>query len=281
MRNRPPIDPARLIGHVDISNDDYHAGPGISKSHLDVVAEQSMLHYWQQYVNPNRPPAETTDALVIGSATHSAILEPDLFTSEYVESPSFNMRTKDGKQMFANFVEENPGKQILHPEDYKTCLDIRDAVYRHPVAPGLLKNGKSEQSFYVVDQETGELIKCRFDFLQDGGAIALDVKTAKDASPRGFGKDAANYRYDIAPAWYFDVLRQLYGEVPKHWVWLVVEKVAPFAIGIYYARPADIIRAHECARRDFNRIVLAKKENHWPDYGWEAQPLEFPGWMKR
>jgi exodeoxyribonuclease VIII len=275
------LDLTRLIGHVDISNDDYHAGPGVSKSHLDVVAEKSMLHYWQMYVNPNRPAQQAKDHFVIGQATHAAILEPDLFTSEFVESPSFNMRTKDGKQMFANFVEENPGKQILHPEDYKMCLDIRDAVYRHPVAPGLLKNGKTEQSFYVVDQETGELIKCRFDFLQDGGAIALDLKTTKDASPRGFAKDAANYRYDIAPAWYFDVLRQLYGEVPKHWVWLAIEKVEPFALGIYYAKPEDIMRAHETARRDFNRIVIAKKEESWPDYGTEALPLEFPGWMKR
>lgn len=276
-----PIDPARLLGHVDISNDDYHASAGVSKSHLDVVAEQSLLHYWQQYVNPNRLPEEKKEHFVIGHATHAAILEPDLFTSQFVKSPSFNMRTKDGKQMFAHFVEENPGKQILHPEDYQTCLDIRDAVYRHPVAPGLLKNGKTEQSFYVVDQETGELIKCRFDFLQDGGAIALDLKSTKDASPRGFAKDAANFRYDIAPAWYFDVLKQLYGEIPKHWVWLAVEKVPPFALGIYYARNDDILRAHDCARRDFNRIVLAKKEDFWPDYGTTVEALEFPSWMKR
>ncbi|HEX7906737.1 MAG TPA: PD-(D/E)XK nuclease-like domain-containing protein [Paraburkholderia sp.] len=276
-----PTQPEKLHGKVDISNDDYHAGPGISKSHLDEVADKSMLHYWQKYINPNRPPELEKDHLLVGQATHAAILEPDLFTSQFVESPAFNMRTKDGKQMFANFVEENPGKQILHPEDYKMCLDMRDAVYRHPVAPGLLAGGKTEQSFYVTDKETGELIKCRFDFLQDGGALAVDLKSTKNASRTGFARDAANFRYDIAPAWYFDVLRQLYGEVPKHWVWLAIEKEPPFAIGIYYARPADVARAHECARRDFNRIVTAKKENHWPDYGQEALPLDFPSWMKR
>jgi hypothetical protein len=276
-----PIQLENLHGHIQISNDDYHAGPGISKSHLDEVAEKSLLHYWQKYINPNRPPAEEKDHLIVGQATHVAILEPDLFTSEYVESPAFNMRTKDGKLMFANFVEENPGKQILHPEDYKMCLDLRDAVYKHPVAPGLLSGGETEQSFFVNDKETGELIKCRFDFLKHGGGLAADLKTAKNASPSGFARDAANFRYDIAPAWYFDVLRQLYGEVPKHWVWLVIEKEPPFAIGIYYARPADIERAYECARRDFSRIVKAKKDNHWPDYGEQALPLEFPGWMKR
>ncbi|SAK98520.1 exonuclease VIII [Caballeronia pedi] len=271
----------RLQGLVDLSNDDYHAGPGVSKSHLDVIAEKSPLHYWNTYLNPDRLPPEQKSDFLLGSAAHSAILEPDLFESSFVKSPAFNMRTKDGKQMFADFVQENPGKQILTPDDYQTCLDIRDAVYRHPTAPGLLSGGKPEQSFFVDDAETGELIKCRFDYLQDGGALAIDVKTTRNAHPRSFGKDAANFRYDIAVAWYFDVLRQLYNETPKYWVWLAIEKEPPYAIGLYYAKTEDILRAHDSARRDFMRIVNCKRANEWPDYGWTAEPLDFPTWMKR
>ncbi|MEX3764437.1 PD-(D/E)XK nuclease-like domain-containing protein [Paraburkholderia phenoliruptrix] len=268
-------------GLVEITNDAYHAGPGISKSHLDAIAEQSPLHYWYEYENPDRPPREETEALCLGSAIHSAILEPDLFTKNYIASPPFNRRTNDGKKMFADFCEENQGKGILLPAEYDMCIATRDAVHRHPVAAGLLRNGRAEQSFYAYDQETGELIKCRFDFLHDGGGMAIDLKSANSAAPARFAKDAANFRYDIAPAWYFDVLRQLYGERPKHWVWLVVEKEPPYAVGLYYARVEDIERAHNAARRDFMRIVNCRRANDWPDYAHNIDPLELPAWAKR
>jgi PDDEXK-like domain of unknown function (DUF3799) len=271
----------QLIGHVEISNDDYHAGPGISKSHLDVIAEKSPLHYWFKYLNPDREIEEPTDAMELGTAIHAAILEPDLFTSNFVVSPAFNMRTKDGKQMFADFRNENPGKQILTPDDFKVCLAIRDRVHTNPVAAGLLTGGKSEQSFFAKDPETGELIKCRFDYLQDGAGMALDVKSTRDASKRAFAKDAANLRYDIAVAWYFDVMKALYGEAPRHWVWLAVEKTPPYAVGIYFAKPDDIERARDEARRNFMTIVNCRQANYWPDYAESVEPLDMPGWLKR
>src|SRR3546814_1967815 len=77
----------RPHGLVEISNDDYHAGPGISKSHLDSIAPelgQAPLHYWHKYVNPERERAEPTAAMVLGTAIHTAILEPDLLNQTVV-----------------------------------------------------------------------------------------------------------------------------------------------------------------------------------------------------
>lgn len=269
------------LGLVEISNEEYHAGPGVSKSHLDVIADKSPLHYWHKYLNPQRKPEEPTEAKRLGSAIHAAILEPDLFESAYVVTPPFNRRTKEGRALYEEFVAENAGKAIITPEDREICLAIRDRVHTHPVARGLLTGGKAEQSFYARDPETGELIKCRFDYLHDGGGMALDVKSTKDAGKVSFARDVANYRYDIAPPWYFDVLDILYGEVPKHWVWLAFEKEPPYAIGVYYAPPAMIDRARETARRDFMRIIECKRANYWPDYGESVEPLEMPGWVKR
>jgi exodeoxyribonuclease VIII len=270
-----------LHGLIEISNEDYHAGPGISKSHLDVIAGSSPLHYWYKYLNPKRVLDEPTDDMKLGTAIHSAILEPDLFTSNYVVSPAFNKRTKDGKAMFAQFCEENPGKQILLPDDYQTCLAIRDRVHTHPLVSGLMTGGKTEQSFYTTDPGTGELIKCRFDFLHDSGAYALDVKSARDASPTEFGRAVANFRYDIAVPWYFDILDLLYGEVPQHWMWICFEKTEPYAIGVYFAKSEDIARARETAHRDFMKIVSCKQANHWPDWSDEPLPLDMPTWVKR
>lgn len=269
------------LGLVEQSNEDYHRGPGVSKSHLDAIAGLSPLHYWHKYLNPNREPEEPTPAKVMGTAVHGAILEPDLFPSVTAVAPAdINRRTNAGKAEWEAFLKENAGKTILTADDYKVCLGIRDAVHRHPIAAGLLTGGKAEQSFYAVDSETGELIKCRTDYLHDSGAMIVDVKTTDDASPTGFGKSAANYRYPLQTAWYNGVLDSCFGEHPQDWVFLAVEKVEPYAIGIYFMEPDVVARAHLAARRDFLRIVEHKRANHWPDYGATPLPLSLPSWSK-
>lgn len=268
------------IGLVECTNDEYHSGPGISKSHLDAIAGKSPLHYWHKYINPERKRNPPTPAMIMGSAVHSAILEPDLFPSEYVESPGFDRRTKNGKADAEAFEQANAGKVVLGPDDYATCLAVRDAVHRHPVASGLLHGGKAEQSFYAVDEETGELIKCRTDYLHDSGAMIVDVKTTDDASPSGFGKSAANYRYPMQTAWYNHVLDTAFGEHPANWVFLAVEKEPPFAIGIYVTEADQVERAAIAARENLLRIAECKRSGRWDDYGITPQGLLLPAWAK-
>jgi exodeoxyribonuclease VIII len=269
------------LGLVERTNEQYHQGPGISKSHLDLIAQSSELHYWHKYLNPEREAEEPTPALVLGSAVHSIILEPDLFTSQYVPNPGIERRSNAGKAEWAAFVEEHKGKTILTDEQYQTCLQVRDAVYRHPVASGLLRQaGQSEQTFYAIDSETGELIKCRLDRLPDSGAMILDVKTTDDASPGGFARSCANFRYPVQSAWYKDVLDAAVGGHPEDFVFIAVEKSPPYAIGVYFVDYTDEQRGRLAARRDLQRIVNAKRANYWPDYGAEIRPLQMPTWWK-
>lgn len=269
------------IGLVQMSNDDYHAAPGYSSSHIKDAMGRSLLHFWYDHVRPDREPEEPKKHLDFGTATHTAILEPDLLDQACVESPSFNLKSPAGRAERDKFAEENAGRIVLTPDEFKAVLAIRDRVHTHPVVSGLLTGGKAEQSFFAIDPETGELVKCRPDYLQENGFAMIDVKSTKDAGPEAFGKDGGNYKYDISVPWYFDVLDYLYGEVPQHFIFLAIEKEPPYAMGLYYAKPKDIERARESARRNFARIINAKRTNHWPDYAEEVLPLDLPGWVKR
>ncbi len=266
------------LGLVEQDNDAYHSGLGISKSHLDTIAGASPRHYWHKYLNPDRERDAPTPAMVLGTAIHSAILEPDLFTSEYVADPGINRRTNAGKAEYEAFVAENAGKTVLDDDQMQACLAVRDAVHMHPVAGGLLTGGRAEQSFYAIDPETGELVKCRVDYL--AGDLIVDVKSTEDASPTGFAKSCANFRYPHQVAWYRDVLDSAFGEHPQHWVFLAVEKKPPYAVGIYFPHSEDVRRAREACRRDLMRIIECKRSGQFPDYGIEALPLEMPGWWK-
>ncbi len=283
------------LGLVEMTNDQYHAGPGISKSHLDAIAGKSPRHYYQKYLAPDRQRSEPTAAMLQGSAIHSAILEPDMFPTEYVAAPDDAPKRPTSRQVnakkpsgdtlmaidfWAEFDAKHRGKTVLDAEAYASCLAVRDAVWSHPVASGLLQGGKSEQSFFAHDEATGELIKCRTDYLHDSGAMIVDVKSTEDASPDGFGKSAANFRYTIQPAWYNKVLDKAFGEHPEHWVFLAVEKQPPYAIGVYFIEPDQLARAEIAAARDYARIVEAKRSGNWHDYAVTPMPLALPTWCR-
>jgi len=44
-----------------ITNEEYHADPAVSASHLHMVAK-SPYHYWSRYLDPNRPPEKPRTA---------------------------------------------------------------------------------------------------------------------------------------------------------------------------------------------------------------------------
>lgn len=270
------------MGLVDCTNEEYHEGPGVSKSHLDVIAGKSPRHYWARYLDPNRQPEEPTPAKILGTAIHSILLEPDLFAKAYVPNPGIERRSNAGKAEWAAFQQENAGKVIVTDDQYQACLAVRDAVYFDPLAGKLLRApGKAEQSFWAIEPDSGELIKCRYDYLHEGGSTAVDVKSTEDASPAGFGKSVWNYRYFLQPPWYYDVLDILYGEVPQAWAFLAVEKEPPYVCGVYYATPEQIQLGRDIARRDLMRILEHRRSGEWPGYTADGPlPVEFPGWAK-
>lgn len=267
-----------LSGLVEMTNEQYHAAPGISKSHLDKVS-RSPRHYWALYVDPGREPEEPTAAMVLGSAVHAAVLEPAVFATRYVMAPDVDKRTNAGKAAWAAFCEatEAGGKVALTEKDHALCLRLAQEVRGHELAGGLLRDGRAEQSYFATDRETGALLKCRPDWLTDGGWV-VDLKTTEDASPHGFGRSAALFRYDVQAAFYLEVLEQHFGQAPEGFIFVAVEKTRPYAIGVYYVTPEQIAAGRQKARRDLERLLSCQAAGLWPDYGKEPQVLKLPAW---
>ena len=80
------MDTHELHGLVDLTNEQYHGGPGVSKSQLDTIAPEvggSPLNYWDQYINPDREPREYKHCFAVGDGTHKLVLEPGTFEKTY------------------------------------------------------------------------------------------------------------------------------------------------------------------------------------------------------
>ena len=69
--------------YLDLSNEEYHGGPGTNKGLLDVVA-RSPLHAKALLDRANDDRPEPTPAMQLGTALHTLVLEPDTFADQYV-----------------------------------------------------------------------------------------------------------------------------------------------------------------------------------------------------
>ena len=99
-------------GVHDITNDEYHAANGISRSRL-MLLDKSPYHYWYEVLSGEAEVRESTPAMLIGSLFHTLLLEPEKFDREYALMPKIDRRTKQGKEDYEAFVQEAQNKIIL------------------------------------------------------------------------------------------------------------------------------------------------------------------------
>ncbi|WP_320152991.1 PD-(D/E)XK nuclease-like domain-containing protein [uncultured Tolumonas sp.] len=165
------------------------------------------------------------------------------------------------------------GKDILTEDEYTHALRIRDAVLAHPEAAILLTTGKSEVSCYWNHEETGELLKCRFDWLDEENALAPDLKFLRDVSRPAFERDGGGHNYHIQHAHYADGYYQLTG---KHisMPFICVEKDAPLGkeafkpilVAVHYWRQQDVDRGLKLRDYVIRQIVKWRNDGYYPGY---------------
>jgi exodeoxyribonuclease VIII len=200
----------------------------------------------------------------------------------------------------AEWLQHNGHRIVLTQEQWNQLHSMRDAVMAHPAACALMTAcpGKAEQSVYWIDPATGELCRCRPDFWRADGII-VDLKTTDDASPEGFAKSIANWRYHVQHAMYLDGIAaalEQSGEhdaafpdvtlaAPKAFVFLAVEKDACVVNGQAKGVAVYVLDADSVAlgRAEYQRALAeyaqCRRNNVWPGYGDKIQNIALPAWM--
>jgi hypothetical protein len=248
------------------SNADYHADPAVSASHLHAIAK-SPYHYWARFLDPDRQPVEPTPAMRFGSLVHCAVLEPNELLQRY--GVCLPRNTKAGKEQAQQMAAE--GIEAVTASDMATAMSMASAVRNHPAAANLLANGKAEQSFWWDDSATGMRCKCRPDWFY--GSTVIDLKTTTDASPAGFARSVATFRYHVQASHY---LSGLHGA--ERFVFIAVEKTAPYAVAVYELDAEAMAAGDELRLRDLRMIADCRATGEWPGYGDDCQSLSLPKW---
>jgi len=208
------------------SNEQYHQSAAISASGLKTIYETSVWHFL------NKKPY-TTSSMNLGTAVHTAILEPKQFYKDYTVMPKFDGRTKAGKEAKAEFYEQAnlEQKEILEEADYEKITGILNTLNdKNLLASVIAKEycqGEKEISHYLNFQ--GVDVRVRPDNINRIAGFISDVKTCQKNTPRAFRSDIYKYNYHLQAAFYSDAL----GLPPENFVFIACETNHPFGVQSY------------------------------------------------
>ena len=301
----------------ELSNDQYHA----DTEHINGSG------LWNIY---DRCPAawrykdeedEQSKALVFGTGSHTALLEPERFEAEYARIP-----TKDdfGAELLVTVSDMNSwakergikglsGKtkaeviKIIRSTGEPVRIYDEERLFAELNAKGrILLEGDDydaimqmravihANSYYssllsgaysevsILGQLLGEPSKVRFDCLTRGGDI-IDYKTAVSAKPDEFFRHAARLGYFMKMAMQHDMFVEAYGHAPRSVNLLVQEKKSPFIPALIRLTDEQLRIGRIQLRSAMEIYKACKKANSWPGYsmGNPVIEMETPEWFKK
>ncbi|EBB1560162.1 exonuclease VIII [Salmonella enterica] len=262
--------------YFGVTNEAYHAGPGVSKSQLDDIANTPAIYLWRK----NAPvDTEKTKPLDIGTAFHCYTLEPDEFSNRFIIAPEFNRRTNAGKEEEKAFLEScaSSGKTVITAEEGRKLDLMRQSIMALPVGEWLLESaGYCESSIYWEDPETGLLCRCRPDKIITEYNWIVDVKTTADIHK--FRTAYYDYRYHVQDAFYSDGYKAEFGEIPT-FVFLVASttiECGRYPVEIFMMGDDAKLAGQREYHRNLQTLAECLNNDEWP----AIKTLSLPRWAK-
>lgn len=252
-------------------NHAYHQHPGISNSGLKRI-EQSPAHYY------NAEPSKPTRNMEIGTAIHTAILEPVRFAEEYILLPEVQDRRKPEYKSAVSAKGSSEfvlvGEEVRRVGGMAMSIHSNQYINKRINAPGW-----NELSFFANDPETDQLCKCRFDYLSEE-LEAIDLKKTQDARADAFSKTIYNYAYHQQDAFYRDVFKWCTGKELKSFEFLAIEEKLPHGRKMYELDHESIELGRANYRANLDTYHECKTTNNWPLYEAESTELiSLPYWV--
>lgn len=256
---------------LDLPDEAYHALPELSSSQAKALLESpARFNYWR---GKRRPEKREFD---LGHAVHAKVLGAGMG----IEVLDFdNYRTKAAQE--ERDAAYAAGLVPMLRREMQPVLDAAESVLAHPVAAALLSQpGNPEVSVLTTDPNTGVGVRARFDYLpypRTPRAIAVDLKTSRDASPAAFAKSVAEYGYDLQQEFYRDTYRWATGEEVE-FVFVVVEVTPPYLVATYRLPISFVEMGQRKALEARALYAECMASGVWPGYSTQIEEVEPPVW---
>lgn len=243
----------------DLPEDEYHA----DRTSLSVTGAKTLMRSPALFRHQQDNPVHK-DVFDFGSAAHQLVL--GVGPGIAVIPPTSRAKADQEAHKVAKEAARAEGKIPVTAADYASIEAMADRLSSHTLAMRLLSDGEPEVSAYALDEETGVLRRCRFDWL--GSTVLTDYKSALSADPRdlaGRYGGVKKWGYDAQAAWYLDLARDL-GHPAAAFAFIFQEKTAPYQVTVAYIDDADLWDARQRNRAALERFRDCTESGIWPAY---------------
>jgi len=259
---------------LQIDNEEYHAGPGVSRSFLWELLNTTPFH--AKWHREHRK--EPTDAMILGLAVHALVLEPHVFRDTY-RVAEVSRRSAKHAAVLECYAED--GLIPLKQDVWDTVHRMADAVMSHPLARELFVGGSAELALFARHPIWNHLEKIKTDYVIPDNTI-IDLKTCTCAARNVFRSHAYSMGYHVQSAMYPELMRRRGLQLPAtgNFVFVAVESVEPHCVACYFAddeMQRDGLADYERASEIYAQCMAS---GEWPAYPEVFVPLNSPGWAR-
>jgi exodeoxyribonuclease VIII len=254
-------------------NLDYHQSTAISATKLKDF-ERSPAYYYAKHVS--REIVESPSAaMVLGSAIHAALLEPEEFPKRFVEAPQVDRRTKAGKEDWAAFQSTLEGRDPLKADEMQVVREVQRSA--EGVVNPFLEDARIE-SVVRVKSEYGWL-QSRPDCWTKEGPV-MDVKTIRDMA--SLHRQFWSLGYHIQDAFYRSVIDYETGEDPGPVQFIFVETQAPFQVARVQVDEETSVLSRHYVFSLLERLWECRRQEDFPGRydPYRIEELSAPGWLR-
>jgi hypothetical protein len=279
-----PAWPAEFMLHGRLPRTRYDSIPALSnslmKEWLKNESTPSKFAWWLK----NRWDQPPSSAMAMGLALDHMLLEPTTFPDRFAILPEKGPRGGDGpKTATAAHRAEHPGKVVLSHAQWIAAAEMAKAL----ACSKATKEGalfQHCQKAVAVAELFGVAWKGEFDLWDEGRTTAIvDVKSARDISPAGFAKQAAELGYYYQATVYLLLARAL-GFDKRVFTFMCVLNEEPWTVKAYRFAPfendehGDAFHGIQARLGNAVRSLSAAIINGFKDDPrWEN--LTLPGWF--
>ena len=247
----------------DIPFADYLADPAVNNSGLKIFSQSAAkFAYWRDNEKPGTP------TQVEGSALHCAILQAELFETQFGKGPA----PRVGSAGRIKWDKANSTARPLTPRQWDNVQGMAKA-FEHTsctVAKELLTDGTPELSIWFDDPLTGLRCKIRPDWLRNDD-INIDIKSTQAGNPQGFLHEIKRWGYDYQAAFYTRGINLAYAaagvkRTAKAFIIIAIENFPPYEVAVYMIPEEVIAEAQIQINASLERYADCLTTDTWPGY---------------
>ena len=244
----------------NISDQEYDGLEGINFSKLKHLLD-SPYHFKKNLENNQY---EENTSLKVGLAVHCLSLTPHLFGDKFTVAPICDRRTKEGKIIWQEFINNNEGKTVLSQEEFDLVANCYKAIEANPYFKWA-KDG--EEVFFEAGGSTeifGSKIKGRVDMFNKSKNVILDIKTCSEIpNIDNIRKAIYKHKYHMQAYFYKCIVDNCFN-TNAEFVFLFIDKKHYNSIGLAKVGKEFFNRAAEQLNEALCRYENCKHHDVWP-----------------